>query len=229
MNSRVNMCCLVLKASSLWSDGYRAPSCSTKQCWCRSLQRFWGKIYIWRSDLKLCQHFGPGTADVTVLVEKKPLLLLLLHPLCIQILTPTHVLVLLRNAERVVETIFQCFSSVLTDSQSVLRCFGGFYFFVRSETKSGPTSRSRSPHSCSEKVLLMKKRKRTTSKKWMNESQDKLGENLPQQTSKWKKTSWGLAKKKTPLDLHETNHCEHTQTKTTTTGTLKGNSWTPTF
>lgn len=166
------MCCLVLKASSLWSDGYCAPSCSTKQCWCRNLHfRFLGKIYVWISDLKLCQHFGSGTADVTILAEKKPLLLLLLHPLCIQILTPTHVLVLLRNAECVVETLFQCFSTVLTDSQSVLRCFGGFYLFVRSETKSGATSRSRSPHSCSEEVLLTKnktKKEPQAKNEWMN-------------------------------------------------------------
>lgn len=126
----------------------------TKQCWCRSLQRFFWKIHVWRSDLKLCQRFGP---DVTVPAEKKSLLLLLLHPLCIQILTPTHVLVLLRNAECVVKTLFQCFSNALTDSQSVLMClFGGFYLFVGSETESGPTSWSRS---CSEKVPLTKNKK----------------------------------------------------------------------
>lgn len=34
LNSQVNMCCFVFKASTSWSDGYHTPSCSTKQCWC---------------------------------------------------------------------------------------------------------------------------------------------------------------------------------------------------
>lgn len=142
------------KAFTSWlgSDGYHTPSCSTEQCRC-SIYRDLLENHDRESDLKLCLCFGPGAADVTVPAgEKKPLLLLLLHPLCIWILTPTHFCFLLWNVECVEKTLFQYFSNVFTNSQSVLVHFECNYLFVMNETASGPTKRSRSPNSLIDKI-----------------------------------------------------------------------------
>lgn len=121
MNWQVNMCCLVLKASASWFDGYHTPSRSTKQRRCsiyrdlleNSWLREWSEAVpaLWSLNSRYHGPKNEATSSSTTTSS-------LLPDFSSNPFFPPKGML----SVCVVKTLFQSFYNVLTDSQPVLMC-----------------------------------------------------------------------------------------------------------
>lgn len=192
MNWQVNMCCLVLKASASWFDGYHTPSRSTKQRRCsiyrdlleNSWLREWSEAVpaLWSLNSRYHVPKHEATSSSTTTSS-------LLPDFSSNPFFPPKGMLSVCVVKTLFQSFLQCFDWLSACPHVHFECI---YLFVMSETESGRTCGEQVPTAAVKRFYWQNTKK---------EPQPKNDDNYKLWIRRWSMRKshayfWGLTKKK---------------------------------